>query len=262
MDKTVKKQRVFFLSLFLLLAFYLLPFTRLSWALTADEIVDKVDATMREAKDSVGTSKMILIEKDGSERVRQIKAYFKKNPKGDDFTLTRFLSPADVKGVSFLSLSEEEMYLYMPAFGKIRRIASHVKHESFMGTDFSYEDIGQTEYRDKYDSKLLEETAVEYVLEANPKAGAEVGYSKIKLWVSKENWIPSKVEFYHKKKGTLFKVLANSQVENIQGHWTPKKMVMENVEDKHKTVMEITDIKYDTGLSSDIFSQRNLKQSE
>ena len=270
MRKTVSHLAFFSVSVFFLLAFNFssfgfLPgqvFTSSAWALTADEVVDKVDATMREAKDSVAVSKMILVEKDGSERVRQIKAYFKNNPKGDDLTLTRFLSPADVKGVSFLSLSKNEMYLYMPAFGKIRRIASHVKHESFMGTDFSYDDIGKTKYKDDYNPKILEETPTEYVLEANPKPQAEVGYSKVKLWVSKESWIPTKFEFYHPKKGSLLKVLTNSQVEKIQGHWTPRKMVMENVEDKHKTVIEVTEIKYDTGLASDIFSQRNLKQAE
>jgi len=233
-----------------------------SLALTADEIIEKVDENMRSGKDNVGVSKMTLVEKDGTKREREVKMYFRNNPEADDYTLTRFLSPADVKGVSFLSLSEDQMYLYMPAFRKIRRIASHVKHENFMGTDFSYDDMGNTEYKEDYDAKLLEETQTEYVLEATPKPEADVGYSKVKVWVNKENFIPNKIEFYHQKKGTLLKILTNSQIEEIQGHWTPRKMVMENVEDKHQTIIDVTEIKYDVGLADDIFTQRNLKKPE
>lgn len=233
-----------------------------SLALTADEIIEKVDENMRSGKDSVGVSKMTLVEKDGTKRERQVKMYFKNNADADDYTLTRFLAPADVKGVSFLSLSEDQMYLYMPAFRKIRRIASHVKHENFMGTDFSYDDMGNTEYKEDYDAKLLEETQTEYVLEATPKPNADVGYSKVKVWVNKENFMPNKIEFYHQKKGTLLKILTNSQIEEIQGHWTPRKMVMENVEDRHQTIIDVTEIKYDMGLADDIFTQRNLKKPE
>lgn len=242
------------------ISFFVAP--AISLAITAEEIIEKVDDTMRSGKDSVGVSKMILVEKDGTKRERKVKLYFKNIPDADDYTLTRFLEPADVKGVSFLSLTEDQMYLYMPAFRKIRRIASHVKHENFMGTDFSYDDMGGTEYQEDYDSTLLEETDTEYILEAKPKPDADVGYSKVKVWVNKENFVPQKIEFYHKKKGTLLKILQNSQIEKIQGYWTPRKMVMENVEDKHQTIIEVTEIKYDTGLSDNVFTQRNLKRPE
>ncbi len=226
-----------------------------AYGITGKEVMDKVAETRNAPADTAYEAEMILVEKDGSEKKRRIKYYLK----GDDKSLMRFLSPADVKGVSFLALSDEQMYIYMPAFKKIRRIASHMKHDNFMGTDFSYEDMGETDYEDKYSAKILEEKENEYILEAIPKEGSDVGYSKLKLWIDKERWLMDKVEFYNKK-GKLLKILTNTGKENIQGYWTHTKMEMHNVVDQHKTIFKLIKVEFDTGLNDDFFSQRYLKR--
>lgn len=156
--------------------------------------------------------------------------------KGDQKRLVKFLPPAEVKGVGFLVLSDEEMYLWMPAFGKVRRIASHVKNQSLMGADFSYDDIGSSTYSDDYHATIREENQKNYVLELLPKPGADVDYSRLVVWVRKDNYVPSRVEFY--KKGRLLKVMTNEKGERIEGFWVPQKVVMENVQTGHKTLME------------------------
>jgi outer membrane lipoprotein-sorting protein len=233
----------------------LILFSIKAYGITGKEVMDKVAETRNAPADTAYEAEMILVEKDGSEKKRQIKYYLK----GDDKSLMRFLSPADVKGVAFLALSDEQMYLYLPAFKKIRRIASHIKHDNFMGTDFSYEDMGETDYEDKYSAKILSEEEKEYILEAIPKEGSDVGYSKLKLWIDKERWLMDKVEFYDKK-GKLLKVLTNTGKEKIQGYWTHTKMEMYNVVDQHKTIFKLIKVEYDTGLKDDFFSQRYLKR--
>lgn len=227
-----------------------------AYGITAQEIMDKVSETLNAPKDVKYDAEMILIEKDGTEKVRKISYY----QKGEDKRLMRFLSPAEVKGVAFLALSDDQMYLYMPAFKKIRRIASHIKNESFMGTDFSYEDMGASDYEEKYSAKILEELEKQYLLEAIPKEGEDVGYSKIKLWVDKERWLIDKIEFYDKN-GKLLKILTSSEAAQIQGYWTDKRMEMHNVVDQHKTVFKLIDVKFDNGLKDDFFSQRYLKRA-
>ncbi|KKK47176.1 hypothetical protein LCGC14_3157830, partial [marine sediment metagenome] len=111
-------------------------------AQSGNEILKRTEEAINAPRDRTVKEKMTLIKADGTRKKRTILFY----QKGSDKRLILFLLPADVKGVGFLSLSEDRMYLYMPAFRKIRRIASHIKNENFMGTDFSYEDMAETEY--------------------------------------------------------------------------------------------------------------------
>ena len=68
-----------------------------------------------------------------------------------------------------------------------------------MGTDFSYEDMAETEYTDDYTATLETEEANQYVLELKPRPDADVSYSKQRMWVDKETFIPIKTEYYSKR---------------------------------------------------------------
>ncbi len=133
--------------------------------LTALEILQKSDAVGMAPKDKHSLSTMILIDKDGDQKERETEI-FERNK--EDLRLVRFLSPADQKGISFLNLPDDKMYLYLPAFRKIRTIASHVKNESFAGTDFSYDDMSASGYEEDYTPTLLETTEEFYVLVLTP----------------------------------------------------------------------------------------------
>lgn len=220
-------------------------------------VLTKIDSVINAPRDMTAVEKMTLIENDGSEKLRDVKIY----QKGRELRLVRFLSPADVRGVSFLRLAEDRLYLYLPAFRKVRRIASSVKNESFMGTDFSYEDMSQSEYEKDYSAKSVTEAGGQYVLELIPRPGADVGYGKLVMYADTSNYIYRKVEYYNKA-GKLEKILTVDNVEKIDGYWFGKRMEMRTVKDNHRTVLELQDIKFDQGLSDNIFSQRNLKRIE
>ena len=222
--------------------------------LTGQEVLEKVDQVMNAPRDRVASVRMVLVEKGGATKERRVKMY----QKGEQKRLVKFLSPAEVKGVGFLVLSDEEMYLWMPAFGKIRRIASHVKNRSFMGTDFSYDDIGSSTYSDDYYATVKEEDQKGYVLELSPRPGSDVDYSRLVVWVPKDSFVPSRVEFY--KKGRLMKVMTNERVERVDGFWVPRKVVMENVRTGHKTLMEMVEVRHNIGLGDKIFTKRYLKK--
>jgi len=227
------------------------------WAESGDEILKRVEDATNAPKDRTASVKLTLIDKDGDSKVRQIKMWQLEKEK----RLIRFLSPVDVKGVGFLVLSDNEMYLYMPAFKKIRRIASHVKNESFMGTDFSYNDIGKCQYTKDFTAETKEETEEEYVLELTSTPKSDVDYAKLIMWVDKAHYTPSKIQFYNKK-GTLLKVMENEDTKKIDGYWTPGKITMENLKTGHKTIMELATVVHDTGLKEDMFTKRMLKRAE
>jgi len=225
-------------------------------AAEAGDILARVEATMNAPKDQVATIEMTLRDADGNTKVRKLTI----KQKGSDLRLIKFSSPADVSGVGFLVRSEDEMYLYMPEFGKVRRIASHVKNESFMGTDFSYNDIGETSYTDDYQPTIRDESETSVVLELTPTEPDESDYSKLLMTVDTTRNLPTKVEFYDKK-GKLWKVMIQEEVEKVSSYWAVKRVTMTDKRKDHSTVMALSDVKFDTGLSDKDFSRRRLKRS-
>ncbi|MBN2361532.1 MAG: outer membrane lipoprotein-sorting protein [Deltaproteobacteria bacterium] len=222
----------------------------------AHEILAKVDAAMTKAKDQTSTLTMVLEDAEGKTKERRISL----QQKGTQLKMMKFLSPAEVKGVGFLTVSDDEMYLYMPEFDKVRRIASHLKNDTFMGTDFSYGDMGSISYAPKYSAKLIGKDAARATLELTPKKGQESPYGKLTMVVNLERNQPTRVEHFDKA-GQLWKVMEYDQVEKIAGRWVPRSITMRDLKKKHATRMEMADIAFDTGLKDSAFSQRMLKRA-
>ncbi len=234
---------------------FLGPLASPALALTGDEILAKVEQAMNAPKDRKAEIKMTVKTKDGTTKERKMKIF----QKGSQKKLFTFLSPADVKGVGFLVIDDDTLYLYTPAFKKIRRIASHVKNENFMGTDFSYNDLSESKYPEKYSAVLDKTEGDTYVLTCTPRPGADTDYSKMVMHVNTKTFIPSKVEMYNQA-GKLFKLMNNSDVEKADGYWTPKHVEMKDILSNHITTMELVTVQHDRGLPDKTFSKRNLKK--
>jgi outer membrane lipoprotein-sorting protein len=226
-----------------------------AFAQSGDEILAKVEHAMNAPKDRTAVVSMTITSKDGTVKKRGMKIL----QKGTDKKLFVFLSPADVKGVGFLVIDDDTMYLHTPAFGKIRRIASHVKNENFMGTDFSYNDMSESKYPEKYSAEISSSEGDRYVLTCTPRAGVKTDYSKLVMEVDKQTFIPMSVKMYNKS-NKLFKVMTNTKVESIDGYPTPKHIEMKDVLRDHTTVMNLDTGEHDTGLTKKTFSKRKLKK--
>jgi len=240
------------------LAVLLLVVTYASGAL-ADEgnaILKKVDAAMSAAKDQVATLAMTLKDSDGNTKALEMLL----KQKGSDLRLTMFTRPAEVKGVSFLVKSDEEMYLYMPEFGKVRRIASHVKKETFMGTDFSFSDFGTTSYANSYQAKVIKKEENKVNLELLPKDPGDTEYGKLNMLVDTKTFLPLRIQFFDKSK-KLWKEMTQGEIEKLSSYWVARAITMRDLKKKHATIMRITDIAFDKGLKDSDFSQRMLKRS-
>ncbi|MCD6569461.1 MAG: outer membrane lipoprotein-sorting protein [Deltaproteobacteria bacterium] len=237
-----------------------------SGELSAYQIMKKSEALTDQAKDSKAEMTITLINKKGKERQRKLLAYMKNYDNGEDKTLIIFISPADVKGTSFLAWSapgkEDKQWLYLPALQRVRQISSSGKGESFMGTEFSFYDMG-SHHIDDNTYTLLKEEEVEghmcYVIEAMPKDMKY--YSKVISWIRKDNFIPIKVDFYDKK-GKYLKQAISTKIENIKGINTPTHIKMHNVQNNRTTIIEFANILYDTGLNDDIFTQRYMQRGK
>ena len=231
--------------------------------LTAREILD-------EAKDkqfpdnSTTTIQMILVNKNGQKRVREILTTRKTNPDGESSALAVFKSPEDIKGTKFLIVEHKgqpnETHIYLPSLKKVRRIAGEQRNSSFMGADFTYADMESSEVEDG-EHKLTGSEEVDglqcYVIETLPGNPDDFQYSKVIWWIEKELLIPQRIEFYDKK-GALLKHLTVQEKKDFDGVWLLTRFTMENVQKNHKTIIEMGEIDFDTDIPDSKFTKRNM----
>ena len=219
----------------------------------ANTILKNMDDVMYSPKDMTGKTKIVLIDKAGKEKIREANV----TQKGNDKRIFRFTAPSSQAGIAVLSLPDDIMYLYMPAFGKERRISSSVKSQNFAGTDFSYDDMESVPYSNKYTPKYIETEGDAFVLELTPKS-PKSSYSKVIVKIHSTNYYPTAMEYFDK--GNRLIKEATYQFEKIGEYWNAKEIGMDNLKKKHSTKMLMSDVKYDSGISNDEFTVRKLKQ--
>ena len=230
--------------------------------LTGREIVDIV-YNLPAGDDQTSDLTMTLVNKSGKERIRKIKQFTKDL--GDvEKSIMFFQSPADVKNTSFMSWEYEsdkndDQWIYLPALKKVKRISSDSKSDYFMGSDFTYDDLGDRKLDDDT-HKLVGEETIDgvnyYVVESFPK-DEEYMYSKTKTWIRKDNFIGLKKEFYDEDE-ELLKVLKIKKFELISGFLVITSSEMENVQKNHRTTMVLGDVKINTNIPSSKFSERMM----
>ena len=218
----------------------------------ASSILKKMDDVMYSPKDLTGKNKIVLIDKSGKQESREATI----QQKGNDKRMFRFTSPASQAGISVLSLPDDVMYLYLPAFGKERRIATSAKNQNFAGTDFSYDDMESKPYSVKFTPKLIRTDANAFVLELTPKGPSD--YSKVVVNIDKINYYPELMEYYDKGNNKIKE--AKYTFNKVGNYWNASEIEMTDLKKNHKTKMQMSDAKYDMGLSDDDFTVRKLKQ--
>ena len=223
--------------------------------LTASQILEKVDEIHCAPEDQTATMKLVLIDKNSNEQTRTIKMI----QKGADKRVGKFLSPADQKGIGFLSLPDGIMYVYLPEYKKTRRIASHVKNTKFAGTDFTYEDMEAKKLSDEWSPQLEGSEDGFYILSLTAKDGINTDYGKQRIWVNKDTFFPEKTDLYDRG-NNLRKVITSEEIEQIDGYWTAKVTVMEDLKTKHKTKMILEEVVYDSGIKESVFTERFLEK--
>ena len=219
----------------------------------ANTILKKMDDVMYSPKDMTGNNKIILIDKAGKEKTREATMI----QKGTDKRIFRFTAPASQAGISVLSLPDDVMYMYLPAFGKERRISSSVKSQKFAGTDFYYDDMEAKPYAEKYTPKLIKTEADVFVLELTPLSPKST-YSKLIVSVHKTDYYPVVMDYYDKGNHKI--KVATYKFKKIGKYWNAEEIEMTDLKKNHKTKMLMSDVIYDQGLTDDDFTVRKLKQ--
>ena len=221
----------------------------------------------------VGEVTMTLISDRGEQRLRKMSIRSKLKGNGvDSAVMTRFVQPGDIKGTGFLqienSAGDDDIWVYLPALGKTRRLASNNKRDSFFGTDFSYGDILLPAV-EKYRHALLRTENVDgadcYVIESrplDPKTRDDTGYDRKLTWVDSGNYVERKVEYYDTNNALLKTQLTFDirEVEPQRQRWLPMRREMTNHQTGHKTLYRFDSLDVNNSLTDGWFSARHLEE--
>ncbi len=218
-------------------------------------------------------SYMALINDKGQKRERRSTNIVKLQPNGiDSKVLVKFSTPNDIKGTSFLQIEhsegDDDLWIYLPALKKSRRLVASNKKDSFVGSDFSYGDILLPKV-DLYRHTLLRSEPVDgqdcFVVEsvpANDTVRANSGYSKKITWVRKDSFLETKVEYYDIS-GRLLKtqvVKEHTLVEPDTQRWFAKRREMTNHQTGHRTDFRFDKLEPGAQVGEDLFSIRYLER--
>lgn len=213
------------------------------------------------------TANMVMTLKNragkSSRRIIRIKTL---EGKGDgDKSLSLFDEPQDVKGTKMLTFSHglkpDDQWLYLPALKRVKRINSRNKSGPFMGSEFAFEDLGSQEV-EKYKYKFLREEPCGngwkcYVIERKP-AYKYSGYSKQVAWIDTKEYRPVKIMFYDRKNSLLKTLQASGFKQYLGRYWRPGVMNMVNQQTGKSTILQWSNYKFRTGLTSRDFNKKAL----
>lgn len=235
-----------------------------AFSLTGRDIMEMVEE--KESPNSMhGLVELLITEANGSVKKRIIEMWSLEDSNELSKQIMVFRAPASVKNTRFLIKEKDDgddKWIFLPALGKVRRIASSDGESSFMGTEFTYDDMSSREI-DDYTYKYLKDEALDgydcYVVEATPKDLDDNQYSKTTAWIIKDSDMLTviKMDLYNKK-GELNKVLTVKDLEKLDGYWIPNKSTMTNLLNNRKSTIVNKKVEVDKKTNPALFGKRYL----
>lgn len=220
------------------------------------------------SRDALWRGTMDVYDKKGTARRKKFMLR-KLGGLGNSKTLVRFTDPAEVRGVGLLSINEkgaaDRQWLYTPAIQRVRRIAAQERRQRFIGTDFTNEDMAERVI-DDFTYKLLSQGEEidgrkTYKIEARPVSPEKSQYAYLYLWVPVDVPYTVLAEMYDAR-GERQRVLKAGNLEKVSGIWIARRVEMSTPTEGTKTVLTLEEIRFNSGLKEDQFTQQALEKPE
>ncbi len=225
----------------------------------ATKIFEEVDARRSKIKFEQTDMKMIIYNSRGNTRNRSINSFSFSGGK-EEKSLLVFEEPANVRGTGFLTLndgSNEVQKLYLPALNRVQTITASQKADRFMGSDFTYEDLGD-QNPDDYDFELIEESESLAILRAVKKENSQYAY--IRFYINTNRYSLEKAEYFNKD-GKMIKRLEAENFTNVDANiWRANKMTMFDLRTNRKTELVWSNRVINKPIPGWRFTERALKR--
>jgi hypothetical protein len=241
----------------------------------ARALLDKVkqlNQTTRKWSDRVQRMTLIIVDRRGGETRRELEMMTKRYDDDASRSIVFLHAPAQVQGIGFLQWiapqEPDRQWLYLPALKRTRQISHGARTESFVGTDFSYEDLSVMADvldwgEDKAPATVTGKETIDGhdsdIIELKPTAAADVSYGTIRVWLGRDDQVVRKMVFLDPD-GQLAKTLLLSDVRDAAGIPAAHKLEMRNERSGSHTTVDLTELKYNAGLDDEVFTQRRLEK--
>ena len=225
----------------------------------ARAIFEEVDDRRNSIHSETSVMEMVITDNRGRTRSRTMQSWI-KNDGDDTSSLIVFAAPGNVRGTAFLSVNEggsTTQRLYLPSVGRIQTIGSAERGDRFMGSDFTYEDLGD-QNPDDYKFEWLEEHDGIFLIKASKPDSDQ--YSYVKFEIIKDTYALKTVHYFDDD-GNQIKRLEAEQFEEIsEGLWSPAKMTMFDLREDRKTEISWSNRVVNTSIEEWRFSERGLRR--
>ncbi len=179
-----------------------------------------------------------------------------------DFAMIYITEPARDKGTVTLK-RKNEIWNYLPSIQKIIKIPPSMMNQSWMGSDFTNDDlVRSSSYEHDYTHKLIGEEKFYgydcYKIESIPEPNSGIVWSKVISLITKNSFMQLKSEFYDEE-GKLIKIFIGSEIKNLGGRIIPTRWEMIPLDKPdHKTILEYQKIEWNIKINESFFSQQNM----
>jgi outer membrane lipoprotein-sorting protein len=225
----------------------------------ATEIVKKSDEKMKGEESSISQMTMQIVRPTWERTVS-----FKSWSKGTEYSLVLIMAPAKEKGQSFLKY-KREMWSWNPSINRMIKLPPSMLSQGWMGSDFTNDDLlNESSIVVDYTHKLLGKEVISgrncFKIELIPKENAPVVWGKILLWISQEEYLQLKAEYYDED-GYLVKTETGMNIKSMSGRVIPTRfeLVLADKEG-NKTILTLDMIEFNTPISVGFFTQQNMKK--
>jgi len=236
----------------------LLLFPTLCFSQTAYDIIKKSDEHIRGYSNHAELSIEVIRPK--WSRTIEVKTW----SLGNEYSMILLLAPARDKGSVFLK-RETEIWNWQPKIEKIIKLPPSMMMQSWMGSDFTNDDlIKESSVLKDYNHSLIGDTLIQnrdcYIIELIPKPEAAIVWGKIHSYIDKKDFLQLESRFYDED-GYLINKMEASEIKNLGGRLLPSIMVMTPVEeDGQQTTLRYKSIEFDLPLEASFFSKQNMKR--
>ncbi len=223
----------------------------------AEEIFREFDDRRRAITYEISTLEMQIIDSRERVRTRELRMY-SINKDNESKSLTVFNAPADVRGTGFLNLSSngsEVQYLYLPALGRVQTISGSRRSDRFMGSDFTFEDLGNIN-ADDYEVEILEETDEKIKIRAIPLVESQ--YAFIHFFIDAEKYVLIQADYFKGDSERIKELTATDYKEVESGVWRPDVMIMRDLEAERRTELRWRDRTFNEPIPDRYFTERHL----
>lgn len=230
------------------------------------EIVREYDKRDQGFSDLTADMEMVLINSHGQKSTRLLRTKTLEVDAVDigEKRLLIFDKPRDVKGTVMLTATRknqsDDQWLYLPAVKRIKRITSNNRTGPFMGSEFSYEDLGAVEI-EKYTYIYIDKKPCDggecFLVERYPK-DKDSGYTRQIVWIDDSEYRLWKVEFYDRKDALLKILTITGYKQYLNKFWRAERMLMDNFQTGKKTILNWDNYQFKVGLNQYDFQANQL----